>query len=698
VNVANGNMFRDEVDFVMQNIGVPLTFARHYDAQSQLNIGLGVGWTHSFSDVLYRETASSNDLTWLDSSGVRHTFKWSANAFTVPADLKGRVTLLGSSANPPSNGMDWTEFQFKDSDGIEHRFQKVAAGAIAGSTLQWVGRLKEVVDREGHGVKVTVNPQRQITKLEDIHAATRNLQFTIDPTFVEIAINDPANLPAGSQPTRWKYDLASTIVAGSTVFQLRKATGNTTAAAAEQAITTYGYYGDDKPWRGLMQLITEPDLSWHQYEYFFNGRVFRVKQGDASQTPSSTSVATQVFNYNLIRNTTEFANERGTLETYAHQNNGLLKKQIHADRSQLQYEWGTGTEEFLMKKAVDERGAAETFRYYTGSDFKAKQLWESTAKSIGSTGLLTRYEYVQPDSVNRPHLVGLWKTIVDPSSSQTDPGTGYYVEQTLTTELQYNSAGRLWKTIDALGNVTEYAYYGSADPVHLRGLVRSQFSPAVLVNGSPVIYETIHTYDQAGNVISSQTAGLPTTTYAYHTSGQVKQAKDGANVTVETIYDGLGRAKETGFGNTDAAIDPIDAFASRFVYDAMGRITQSIDPLGRTTAYQYNRLGQVIVKTNPDGSKLFHEYDALGNCIRVIDELGRSTRFFYDSRNRLVQTIYADRESTRVRFDGAGNVVASFDELGNVTTSSYDAAGRVVETKRPDPLTGKKTSARPWTT
>jgi len=47
VNVANGNVVRDETDFLLPGIGLPLEFGRHYDSQSTTDIGLGVGWVQS---------------------------------------------------------------------------------------------------------------------------------------------------------------------------------------------------------------------------------------------------------------------------------------------------------------------------------------------------------------------------------------------------------------------------------------------------------------------------------------------------------------------------------------------------------------------------------------------------------------------------------------------------------------------------
>ena len=72
VNVANGNVTRDETDFALPGIGLPLEFSRHYDSQSDLDIGMGIGWLHSFSDFLSFEIDGS--IIWTNDQGYRLTF------------------------------------------------------------------------------------------------------------------------------------------------------------------------------------------------------------------------------------------------------------------------------------------------------------------------------------------------------------------------------------------------------------------------------------------------------------------------------------------------------------------------------------------------------------------------------------------------------------------------------------------------
>ena len=945
VNTANGNMFRDETDVVFPNIGVPLDFTRHYDSKSTGDIGMGVGWTHSFGDLLFFDPKDPQDsqdvdaIVWLDAVGRRHRFeKLPDGTYQTPSGLTGKFTAINNVAiNSGAVG-----FTFEDSTGMVYRFHKLddptdgildTANLMRhsdGAAVTIIGRLREQVDRNGDGVvvKYTSTSGRTIEYVYDVHSTgvvpARRLQFT-NPAGVITAV---AKYDNGALIGTWDYGYESvSAAAASSTKRLASVEAPAVSVANASYVNAdarpkvqYAYNNAANHFsQGLIERITEADGSWHTYEYFVNGRVFCVRQGDvatpiptlfapgavvfsefvgvnnmaspnnynvtstgfggvfdsmrggpepaayladtslvvpngilnastfggfgatgtlwfdASHTASATSpliyfgffdkdalpagpfgvwfadnqpswtsfefvvapggaypesarfvvgegtyrfdldvnnadsgsgnvrfrlfsptstvmdktipipsgssvqadsfgiaqhynvdydptfemdfsnvsytgetrvasalatvdprVAMQTFNYNVYRRQTEFTDELGNLETSFHQDNGLRTKVIHDDRSRQTFTWGAAdtAEEQQMLSTTDERGAKETFAYYGSGDpeFKRGQLKESTAKHFSGTPLVTRYDYEQPDAA-KPHLVALWTTVVDPTSAVADPASGYYQGQKLTTTRSYHPSGdalgKLWKVTDPQANVTEYTYYPTYpanDPnFHLSGLLKTIKSPAVR-DADDVWrnYETHFNYDAAGNVISTTTQ-VATTSFKFDAMGKVVRTADPTGVAVESVYDVLGRLRETGYGDANPDVNPLDAFTSKFKYDALGRVRESVDPLGRVTRFEYDRQGKVVKQINPDLSEITHQYDAFGNCIAKTDGLGRTTRFVYDGRNRLVQTLHPDGALERLRYDGAGNVVATIDALGAVTTFKYDAAGRLLETKLPDP-------------
>ncbi|MEO0476148.1 MAG: DUF6531 domain-containing protein, partial [Planctomycetota bacterium] len=335
VNVLNGNMFRDETDIVMPNIGVPLTLSRHYDAQSDFDIGLGVGWLHSFADRLLRsdetpEAGVSEELIWLTSDGVRHTFQKKDGSWHTPVELFGEFEQITGG------------YIFRDDQGIEHHFDSVTAIA-ADDDHDYIARLKQIIDRNQNGVSLSYTTVNSfvLTKVEDVHTNERRLDFTHAGTHIdqiEKVVNDSV---VGS----WDYAFSGPV-----------ADRLTSVTNPLDEVVRYDYYATGFG-QGLISRITEPDNTYHDYEYYPNDRVFRVREG-LIENGLPVEKSSHSFSYNLFTNTTEFIDERGHTTTYVHQENGRLLRHIHDDRSRIVTTWGAqdGTE-YLMTSRIDENGA-----------------------------------------------------------------------------------------------------------------------------------------------------------------------------------------------------------------------------------------------------------------------------------------------------------------------------------------------------
>jgi len=192
------------------------------------------------------------------------------------------------------------------------------------------------------------------------------------------------------------------------------------------------------------------------------------------------------------------------------------------------------------------------------------------------------------------------------------------------------------------------------------------------------------------------------------------------------IYDGLGRLStidrflgSTSYSNATATYDyrgnklssrdPLNNIYS-YTYDALGRVTSSTGPDGKSTMQSYNDTAPWVRTTDHDGNyrcgysdrlgrllsvveyadsychpKLLNNlvyvtnyaYDEVGNLRKVTNAATKSTTYSYDNLNRQTTTIYPDGTSETYSYDSNGNLVRKVDRAGVKTLSSYDSVNRV---------------------
>ena len=124
----------------------------------------------------------------------------------------------------------------------------------------------------------------------------------------------------------------------------------------------------------------------------------------------------------------------------------------------------------------------------------------------------------------------------------------------------------------------------------------------------------------------------------------------------------------------------------RFTYNSMGKITQNIDPLGRTTNYTYAandidllKIEQVNVEGGLDLLATY-TWNAQHLPVTIKDAGGAVTTFAYNPRGQVTNVVNAVGQSTVFAYDALGGLLSADGPLPNFTdrfTFTYDAAGRV---------------------
>jgi len=239
------------------------------------------------------------------------------------------------------------------------------------------------------------------------------------------------------------------------------------------------------------------------------------------------------------------------------------------------------------------------------------------------------------------------------------------------TNFSYSTAGRLTKRTDAIGSTTEYAY-------NAFGEVTSQ-SQQVGINTHRI---TTYDYDRIGHQIQQATdpGYLNQITKAvYDAFGRVVQSVDANGVTRVTEYDRNGRV----VGTRDAAGQ------TRTTYDAFNNLLTYTDRLGGTSQYSYSSKMQSMSVRSAAGVWSTTTYNEFGQVEKVTDDQQNVLQHQYDRDGLLKDVSYQSRalhgydqaQDHAYDRDHSGNVVAEYEENRKSVEYTYDAAGRVLTRK-----------------
>ncbi|MEV7807695.1 LamG-like jellyroll fold domain-containing protein [Microbispora sp. NPDC088329] len=313
---------------------------------------------------------------------------------------------------------------------------------------------------------------------------------------------------------------------------------------------------------------------------------------------------------------------------------------------------------------------------------------------------------------------GLVKTKTDARGSEYGyryTSSGDLAEQTdpegLVTKLDYDPLGRLvasTRVSDAFpgGARTTYTYDG-------RGRLLTSTAPGARNEITNVTHtaQTRVTYDPDGNrltqTIADLTGGEPerTTTYTYdehgrqnsvtdpeggvtrqewNSRGWMIRTTDARGTVVEQSYTKRGEPyRRTLKGWTGSPVNPqpaADVVLETRGYDPGGRLTSTVDAMGRKTTDEYwmdNRLKRQIAddakvngSTTPrDVVLTAEEYDPAGNLIKQTTGGGLTTATYdYDAAGRLTAQVLDPAKLAR-------RTAIAYDANDNVTRTTLTAAG-----------------------
>lgn len=204
-----------------------------------------------------------------------------------------------------------------------------------------------------------------------------------------------------------------------------------------------------------------------------------------------------------------------------------------------------------------------------------------------------------------------------------------------STRTHFDSFGRTWVQIDALGGLVETIYDRASRKIASRACISGTFS-----HSDSTVQLAGHTfqtsgwgYDGNGNVAWTRTPiQYPVPGQRIDSLQQTEFGYNSSNQRVTTHFPSVNGTRAT----------------IRTEYDASGNVVAEIAEDGVVTGYGYDRLGRltsVIRDLNPtlgDAQQTHltrYDYDEVGNVIAQVDEMGRTTRFEYDGMGRRTHRI-----------------------------------------------------------
>jgi len=283
---------------------------------------------------------------------------------------------------------------------------------------------------------------------------------------------------------------------------------------------------------------------------------------------------------------------------------------------------------------------------------------------------------------------------------------------------EYNSNGWLSKTTDRSGHVTTYIRDTSGRETSRTESVGTPEARTTITswsgtNSQPYQIKTgtqtiTHTYNSKGQLTQrsdndSATSTTRTTKYAYTTAGQLATV-DGARTDASDIT----RYSYDGQGNLLTATNAKGQITHLTNYDAHGKVGTLTDPNGLittltytprgwlktrtvgglTTAFDYDKVGQLKKVTMPDASFIAYEYDAAHRLTAISNTLGERIEYTLDyAGNRIKEEVKAADGSVVLRksrvFNALNQLLQDLNAANQpVASYAYDANGNLIGASR----------------
>ena len=373
----------------------------------------------------------------------------------------------------------------------------------------------------------------------------------------------------------------------------------------------------------------------YTYTLYGNGMVASVKI-----TPPDTT-NTQTYTYDTLGNISSMTDGLNRVTTY-NSYDGLGRPTRMTDMNGVITDYVYTTREWLASKTV--RANAN-----------------GTPSAVDA---VTKYTFF-----NLPY---------DVITSVTDPDG-------ITTNLSYDSAQRLTRITDAMGNYVQYTLDADGN----------QTERAIYNSSNQATSFAYQQFNVLGQLIStSNAAGIQVMSYAYDPNGNLTDATDANGIDTHRTYDSLNRLQST-IQNFNGADTATKNATTTFGYDAQGDIVSVNDPNGLTTSYGTDGFGQIWAVNSPDSGETHYTFDGGGRRTSKTDARGVEQTYTYDAVSRVTGIQYPAHPALNVTYNydqadpvaicssnfNKGHMTSMSDETGTMGWCYTNVGDKAMEQK-----------------
>jgi RHS repeat-associated protein len=580
------------------------------------------------------------------------------------------------------------------------------AERVIGYTYETHGKLETTTDPEGGVVRQTWNAIGQLATVTDARGAVVEYGYDARGLLTSRTLKGWTGSPVNPQPAKDEVLESFTYDPGGRLE---------TQTDAMRRTTSYSYFKDNllekKTAVGVLlndSTTTTSDVVLESHTYDAAGNQIKlVTGGDKSITTDSVydaagRLTSQTFdpaslarktafvydaNGNVLKTTrTGAGSTRAEVTEYAYNKVSQLTKTTVENGDQDLVSTTTYDDRGLAVASTDPRGNASGAN---AADFTSTMRYDALGRLIEASG-----PQVKVDKAG--------------TSSDAHP----------TAHFGFDTLGAKTHETDAEGR-TVTSVFDKA------GRLTSQSAPSYTPpGGTAVTPTTSHTYDTAGQLITStdprgyvtifeydklgrqvritdsapdgQTPGR--SIIEYYMDGSKKATVDATGARTEATYDGLGRqVTQTQIERKPTAA----AYTTNLFYSQAGFLIKTVAPGNKTIDYTPNAAGevetQIVAKDTTTATSTTMGYDLAGRLIKTADQRGNFTTTEYDLAGRKIGAKDLEgstvRRTTSAGYDPAGNQISVTSGEGHTTRQNFDALNRLTSLIEPISATDSITTS-----